>query len=65
VTCHQFRHTLGTRLINANVPQHIVQQLLEATKLRPRFEITCDGDGIMGTLRRRCRNGHGWDASSR
>lgn len=29
VTFHQFRHTLGTRLINANVPQHIVQQLLD------------------------------------
>ncbi|RQW98745.1 site-specific recombinase [Micromonospora inaquosa] len=29
VTAHQFRHTLGTRLINADVPQHIVQQLLD------------------------------------
>ncbi|MFE9297854.1 tyrosine-type recombinase/integrase [Streptomyces niveus] len=29
VTFHQFRHTLGTRMINANVPQHIVQQLLD------------------------------------
>ncbi|MFE3327938.1 tyrosine-type recombinase/integrase [Streptomyces sp. NPDC059176] len=29
VTFHQFRHTLGTRLINANVPQHIVRQLLD------------------------------------
>ncbi|WEH37851.1 tyrosine-type recombinase/integrase (plasmid) [Streptomyces sp. AM 4-1-1] len=29
VTFHQFCHTLGTRLINANVPQHIVQQLLD------------------------------------
>ena len=29
ITCHQFRHTLGTRLINANVPQHVVQQLLD------------------------------------
>ncbi|MDI9886729.1 tyrosine-type recombinase/integrase [Streptomyces sp. HNM0645] len=29
VTFHQFRHTLGTRLINANVPQYIVQQLLD------------------------------------
>lgn len=28
VTPHQFRHTLGTRLINANVPQHVVQELL-------------------------------------
>ncbi len=28
VTAHQFRHTLGTRLINAGVPQHIVQQML-------------------------------------
>ncbi len=29
VTAHQFRHTVGTRLINANVPQHVVQQLLD------------------------------------
>ncbi|GAA1963446.1 tyrosine-type recombinase/integrase [Catenulispora subtropica] len=29
VTTHQFRHTLGTRLINANVPQHVVQTLLD------------------------------------
>lgn len=29
MTPHQFRHTLGTRLINANVPQHIVQELLD------------------------------------
>jgi integrase len=29
VTAHQFRHTLGTRLINTNVPQHVVQQLLD------------------------------------
>jgi integrase len=28
VTAHQFRHTLGTRLINADVPQHIVQRVL-------------------------------------
>jgi integrase len=28
VTSHRFRHTLGTRLINAGVPQHIVQRLL-------------------------------------
>jgi hypothetical protein len=28
VSCHQFRHTLGTRLINAGVPQHIVQRVL-------------------------------------
>ncbi|MFD4235784.1 tyrosine-type recombinase/integrase [Streptomyces sp. NPDC058542] len=29
VAFHQFRHTLGTRLINANVPQHVVQRLLD------------------------------------
>jgi hypothetical protein len=29
VTAHQFRHTVGTRLINRNVPQHVVQQLLD------------------------------------
>lgn len=28
VTAHQFRHTLGTRMINRGVPQHVVQQLL-------------------------------------
>ena len=28
VTAHQFRHTLGTRLINAGVPQHVIQRLL-------------------------------------
>lgn len=28
VTPHQLRHTLGTRLINAGVPQHVVQRLL-------------------------------------
>lgn len=29
VTPHQFRHTFGTRLINQDVPQHIVQQLMD------------------------------------
>ena len=28
VNPHRFRHTVGTRLINAGVPQHVVQQLL-------------------------------------
>lgn len=28
VSAHRFRHTLGTRLINAGVPQHVVQRLL-------------------------------------
>ena len=28
VTAHQFRHTLGTRMINKGVPQHVVQRLL-------------------------------------
>ncbi len=28
VSSHQFRHTLGTRLINSGVPQHIVQRIL-------------------------------------
>jgi len=28
VTCHQFRHTLGTRMINAGVPEHIIQRLM-------------------------------------
>ena len=28
VSLHQLRHTLGTRLINADVPQHVIQRLL-------------------------------------
>jgi len=28
VSAHQFRHTLGTRLLNRGVPQHVVQRLL-------------------------------------
>jgi integrase len=28
VSAHQFRHTVGTRLINQGVPQHVVQRLL-------------------------------------
>lgn len=28
VAPHQFRHTVGTRLINAGVPQHVIQKLL-------------------------------------
>lgn len=28
VTAHQFRHTLGTRMINQGVPQHVVQKML-------------------------------------
>lgn len=28
ITAHRFRHTLGTRLINSGVPEHIVQKLL-------------------------------------
>lgn len=28
VHAHQFRHTVGTRLINAGVPQHVIQRLL-------------------------------------
>ncbi len=28
IHAHQFRHTVGTRLINAGVPQHVVQKLL-------------------------------------
>jgi integrase len=28
VTPHQFRHTLGTRMINKGVPQHVIQRLL-------------------------------------
>lgn len=28
VSAHRFRHTLGTRLINKGIPQHVVQRLL-------------------------------------
>lgn len=28
VSAHRFRHTLGTRLINQGVPQHVIQRLL-------------------------------------
>ena len=28
ISCHQFRHTFGTRLVNRGVPQHFVQRLL-------------------------------------
>jgi integrase len=31
VTAHQFRHTLGTRMINDGVPQHVIQRLLGHT----------------------------------
>ena len=31
VTAHQFRHTLGTRLINYDVPQEVVRKLLDHT----------------------------------
>jgi integrase len=28
IQAHQFRHTLGTRMINSGVPQHVIQKLL-------------------------------------
>ena len=31
ITPHQFRHTLGTRLINKDVPQEVVRQILDHT----------------------------------
>ncbi len=31
ITPHRLRHTFGTRLINRDVPQHIVQQLMDHT----------------------------------
>lgn len=31
VTAHQFRHTLGTRLINNDVPQEVVRKILDHT----------------------------------
>ena len=35
LTPHQWRHTLGTRLINRDVPQHVVQKILDQTRLAP------------------------------
>ncbi|MGH3116260.1 MAG: tyrosine-type recombinase/integrase [Gaiellales bacterium] len=35
VHAHQFRHTVGTRLINAGVPQHVIQKLLGHTRDGP------------------------------
>jgi integrase len=32
LTPHQWRHTLGTRLINRDVPQHVVQKILDHIK---------------------------------
>lgn len=31
VTPHQWRHTYGSRMINSDIPQHIVKQLLDHT----------------------------------
>lgn len=33
ITPHQFRHTLGTRLINNDVPQEVVRKILDHTSL--------------------------------
>jgi integrase len=56
VSAHRFRHTLGTRLINSGVPEHVVQKLLghkspqmtsryaslHATTLRAEFDRYCE-----------------------
>jgi integrase len=56
VHAHQFRHTVGTRLINAGVPQHVIQKLLghasprmtaryaqiHDSTVRDAFELYCD-----------------------
>ena len=55
-TCHQFRHTLGTRMINLGVPEHVIQRLfghasadmtaryarLHDTTLRQAFDDYCE-----------------------
>ena len=44
VTAHQFRHTLGTRLINTGVPQHVIQRLLghASPQMTARYAALCD-----------------------
>lgn len=41
---HQFRHTVGTRMINAEVPQHIVQRFLghESAEMTARYATVHD-----------------------
>lgn len=41
---HQFRHTVGTRMINADVPQHIVQRFLghESAEMTARYATVHD-----------------------
>ena len=41
VTAHQFRHTLGTRLINTGVPQYVVQKMIghASPQMTPRYAI--------------------------
>ena len=41
LTPHQWRHTLGTVLINRDVPQHVVQKILDHdSPLRRRLQLT-------------------------
>lgn len=44
VTPHQFRHTLGTRMINQGVPQHVVQRMLghASAQMTARYAIIHD-----------------------
>ena len=44
VTPHQFRHTLGTRMINQGVPQHVVQRMLghATSQMTARYAIIHD-----------------------
>ncbi|WP_157997686.1 tyrosine-type recombinase/integrase [Mycobacteroides stephanolepidis] len=44
VTAHQLRHTFATRLINRDVPQHIVQKLLdhESPEMTAHYARLCD-----------------------
>jgi len=48
VTPHQFRHTLGTRMINQGVPQHVIQRLLghASPQMTARYATLHDATGI-------------------
>ena len=62
LTPHQWRHTLGTRLINRDVPQHVVQKILdhdsaEMTALYARLSDKTVRDVAQGPREQRRRPG--------
>ena len=58
VHAHQFRHTVGTRLINAGVPQHVIQKLLghASPRMTARYAQIHDHT-IRDAFERYCANG--------